>query len=202
MSKKNVIWFIGSNASGKTTQSKKFHEGVSDKSTKKIVNKKDQEGNRIFEYTIYDNSGHVGALRDNQCTGTDSLGTKDMVVQTYNKLCGIEHISFILLDPIMSTGKYVEFLRKFDSNIMLIHLHFPSVEDNLKRIDIRRSNKGVHKPMDPKTIENITRKNKTYLSLFNSMRDKVDCCLQINANESEEAIHIKVMEFVYENMLD
>lgn len=97
MIKKNVIFIIGSNASGKTTVAKMLHDKLGD--SKKQIIKGEIDGVE-YCYTSFGSVCHVGAVNDNQCTGTDTLSKKIQVETSYIMALNDEHSQIIILDPI------------------------------------------------------------------------------------------------------
>lgn len=197
---KNVIWIYGSNASGKTTQAKLIHEFLSDSVDKTIF--AGFEGGLKWEYTLYDNSVHIGGIRENQCTGTDTLPQKAQVILTYDEIMKRErNIDVIVLDPIMSTGQHVELLRKYKVNLLVVYLHFETAEDNFYRVIHRRYLKtGLIEDLADKTKENLARKQNNFYRLYERTKHLCDAHIKINAEEELEEIHFKILSFLNENM--
>jgi len=197
---KNVIWIYGSNASGKTTQARLIHESLSNSAEKTIFS--GFEGGLKWEYTLYDNSVHIGGIKDNQCTGTDTLPQKSQVILTYDEIMKREaSIDVIVLDPIMSTGKHIELLRKYSINLLVIYLHFETPEDNFYRVIHRRYIKsGIVEDLSDKTKENLAGKQRGFYSLYERTKHLCDAHIKINADEELEDIHLKILEFLSDNM--
>lgn len=197
---KNVIWLFGSNSSGKTTQARLIHESLSGSTEKQIF--AGFTDNLKWEYTLYNDTAHIGGMRENQCTGTDTLPLKAQVALTYDEIFKRQpDIDVIILDPIMSTGQHVELLRKHEINLLCIYLHFETAEDNFYRVIHRRYLKtGVVEDLSDKTKDNLSRKVNNFHRLYNRAKDLCDASIKINAEEELEDIHLKILGFLEKNM--
>lgn len=186
---KTVIWIIGSNSAGKTTLARKFHDHLSSK-PKQIIRGVEEGIN--YCYTSFGDVCHVGAINDNQCTGTDTLGKKENVECSFLMCLLDESSKYIILDPIMSTGKYVSMLHQFDCKVILIYLHFDHEIDNFRRVQIRRQNKtGKTGELAEKTKDNLRRKMKIFSNLYEKAKLHCFKSVKIDANLSSKEIFAK-----------
>jgi adenylate kinase family enzyme len=179
---KIVIWIIGSNSSGKTTQSRLLHGslGVSDQ----IIS---NDGDAYISY-YGETISHVGKVGDNQCTGTDTLQTKAAIRASY--LLALEHSNVVILDGIMATGQWYEMIREADVKLLTVLLHFNSDQANFNRVIQRRRNKGRDvDDLDDKTKENLRNKIGTFKRLFDKVTDRSDRSIMIDADMDAEEIH-------------
>ncbi len=201
---KNIVWIIGSNSSGKTTQSKLIHKNCNGNGDKTItplpfINSKFEED--LTYYTIYQKTAHVGKVEDTQCTGTDSLNTKDKIEMAY--LCLIdENVETIVIDGILATGTWCDMIHQvrpeYDIKTNIILLNFDSPEANFKRLRQRRANKSGLDVKDiileEKTQENVANKLKTFRSIFERTKSQFNVSLEINADLSESQIHNLIVQ--------
>ncbi len=208
MGKSKVLWIIGGNASGKTTQSKLLHQKLSGDKYKHIVqfefiNSKNNVDKT--SYTLYQNSAHVGAMRDNQCTGTDSLSTKDQIEMSYLTLMDNFKMNYVLIDGIMSTQSWVEMiLQAQPDETYLVLLTFDKIEDNLKRVQERRFIKNQTfingmkylEPLKDKTISNVTGKWRGFYSLFMRVHKQFTAYKIIDATLSREKINNEILKLI------
>lgn len=199
-----VVWIIGANATGKTTQSKLLHFALNLNSNKVIselhfINSKGEVDKTSF--TLYDNSAHVGALRDNQCTGTDSLSTKDQIEMAYLSISS----PLIVIDGIMATGSWVDMIKQVnDIETYIILLNFDKLEDNLERVQERRWQKKpttanghkCYEELNEKTIKNITGKWRGFYSLYCKVYNQFDHYTMIEATLSKEEINKQILNFI------
>lgn len=195
MPKIKVVWLIGSNASGKSTQAKLLHKHFSTK-PKDIVS---MEVDGIsFSFTDFGKSAHVGEIGNNQCTGTDTLGKKQQVELSYFTCVNcLPEVEYVILDPIMSTGKYVDLIREYDVELYLVLLNFNTPEANCRRVQSRRFNKtGVMEELTENTKKNIENKRKNFLRLFNRVCDLCDGSMLINAELNEKTIHQHILKLI------
>lgn len=193
---KKVIWIIGGNAAGKTTQARMFHDTFGTEE-KEIVNFNIDGIDSSLTY--YGKTAHVGAIKDAQCSGTDTLGKKQQIELAFDQCIDIEGVDYVVLEPIMGSGSYIQMFRKFDVKIYIILLYYSTLEQNLERLQQRRSAKG--RPLEEfreRTKHNVESKRKNFISLFNRVKDQCDASLKISATLSAEEIHHKIANFVYE----
>lgn len=194
---KTVIWFIGSNSSGKTTQCRMLHEHIS--GFNKKIHKGVTENEVEWVYTTFGKTSHVGAVNDNQCTGTDTLPLKVNVEASYLKCLMDSKSDYVLLDPIMSTFQYVEMLRQFPIKLYLVYLHFETAEENFDRVIKRREQKTQkfgEIVLSDKTKENISRKQQNFYNLYNKAKHECDKHILVNANDKPRKIHKQIRKLL------
>jgi adenylate kinase family enzyme len=211
--KAKLIWFLGSNASGKTTQSKLLHEALSDPTSKKLIT--ENFGEVELKATIFDNSCHVGHLKDNQCTGTDTINTKSGIDLSFCYLLS-QNPKYIIVDGIMCTSTWLDIFTQFPDSvdIIVILLQFPTVEDNLKRVVERRVCKMIEKGgndgadiadfdytveyefdnLEQKTIKNVSGKFKGFKSMFEKVKTSCKYSVEIDASLHQDEIHVKILQ--------
>ncbi len=146
--------------------------------------------NKTTIATEYQITGHVGAMGNNQCTGTDTISKKEMIREGYELLLN-KGVKLIIIDGIMATTTWLDFLKNDKSKLMVVLLDFPTVEDNLERVIQRRIKK---KPKDElKIIESITEKTmanlegkiKGFRSLYNKVIPYSDAVLKLEFNDPD-----------------
>ena len=196
-----TLWIIGSNGSGKTTQAKLLHQIEPNSSP--IYKTSSLAGSTIC-YTEFGPSHlvcNVGWVKDNQCTGVDSLSTREQIEKSYQKALFSQN-KIIIVDGIMATGTWLNFLRNDKTKLIVILLHFESTIQNAKRIQQRRANKenGVVRPIEEKTFKNLEGKIKGFKSMFDKAKQVADESLQINANLPEQEIHEAICKLIFETI--
>jgi uridine kinase len=129
-------------------------------------------------------------MGNNQCTGTDTISKKEMIREGYELLLN-KGVKLIIIDGIMATTTWLDFLKNDKSKLMVVLLDFPTVEDNLERVIQRRIKK---KPKDElKIIESITEKTmanlegkiKGFRSLYNKVIPYSDAVLKLEFNDPD-----------------
>jgi thymidylate kinase len=77
----------------------------------------------------------------------------------------------------MATGTWIEFLKKPDNAVWIIHLAVQE-EEHLNRLRKRRAEKKGMRPedveMSEKTRQNVATKRKTFSNLYRKMKPLVD----------------------------
>ncbi len=209
-----TIWFIGSNAVGKTTQAALLHLHLREAYQPDFVSKiqefqlgeelkKHQMGIGVVEckYTVVSPvSVNLGAfnhpmtsqegVKTNDCCGTDNLQTKVQIIKSYEAAKKLYPI--VVVEGIMATGQWINFL-KTDNKLMLILLDCPE-ETNFKRLRARRAHRlkvGIDEViLSERTQENLTGKLRGFRSLFDRMKPHVDVALSLDTSElSIQEIH-------------
>ena len=190
--KKITLWLLGSNASGKTTQAKKLHSlfGTSQPKFNEFV----LNGQKCCYTEFKGGIANVGWVKDNQCAGTDSLATREKIEQSYTRALLSPSTKIVIVDGIMATGRWVDFLKNDKSLLFVVLLDFESVITNAKRIQQRRAAKdgGVIKPLDEKTLKNIEGKIKNFRRMFERVSEVADLNMSINARQDIEEIHSQI----------
>lgn len=214
MNKKTIIWFLGSNASGKTTQSKLLHK-VFGNDEKKSYHMND--GFNKIKYTTFGNNiGHVGLVGDNQCTGTDTIGDKNSLEASL--LFCLSECEIVLVDGIMATFQWLNLFQQFlnTAKVDVILLQFPTLEDNLKRVCERRVYKDIEKggndgadimdfdmlvdykisKLEEKTKKNVGSKFKGFKTMFEKAKPFCNKTIEINASQTIDEIHNQILNFI------
>lgn len=204
---------MGSNASGKTTQSKLLHSVLSD-SGKELISESLSDDLNV-KATIFSNSAHVGHLKDNQCTGTDTINSKNNVDASFcHILCNYD-VNYIIVDGILCTATWLDIFKQFPEqiDILVVLLQFPTLEQNLRRVVERRVYKKIDQGgndqgdiemfehfvefgienLEPKTLKNVSSKFKGFKSMFEKVKSNCQYSLEINASLSEEEINIEIL---------
>lgn len=226
MTKKKVIWFIGSNATGKTTQSKLLHKAINDDDESKLFVEyefEDGEVSSTIKVTQYNHSGHVGFLKDNQCTGTDTINSKSAIDATFCYLLDVNHIDVIIVDGIMATSTWFDIFNQFPDlvDIHIVLLQFPTLEDNLQRVITRRLDKEIAKSdgsieqdhellkgmeerlmdeLNEKTFKNVSSKFTGFKSMYEKLKHRCWKCVEIDANLPVLTIHGKIFNFIQDDL--
>jgi len=201
-----TVWLIGSNASGKTTQARLLHQLQIN--TKPIYRESYmgnlKENPERLCYTEFEEKlvCNIGWVKNNQCTGTDSLHTRLQVEHSYKKAIQSWN-KIIIVDGIMATGQWLNFLRNEDTKLLVVLLHFVELEDNILRIQQRRQAKhgGELPSLDDRTIKNITGKIKGFKSMFDKASEVADKSLLLNAVQPENIIHGYICDSIF-NLID
>lgn len=197
---KKVIWIIGSNCSGKTTQSKLIHKNLNKSKYKQIINvlftnSLNEDDNTFI--TLYDTTCHVGKVEDNQCTGTDSLSTKDKIEMSYLDLILNHDKNIVLIDGVLATSLWSGIINQvkpmFNIETSVYLLDYKTNEANYARLRQRRANK-TGKPvesivLEEKTLLNVAGKIKGFRSMFEKVKDDFNVSCIIDAELPIAEIH-------------
>lgn len=214
---KILIWIMGSNASGKTTQSKLIHEALSGKEKELITEQ--LFGSVVVKATLFENSSHIGHLKDNQCTGTDTINSKEGVDASFCYLLLNSSTSYIVVDGILCTAQWLSIFKQFPNvKILVILLQFPTLEQNLRRVVERRVYKKIEaggndladimdfemfvemgiENLEEKTLKNVGSKFKGFKSMYEKVKPECDYCIEIDASLSIEEIHVEILQKIAE----
>jgi adenylate kinase family enzyme len=211
---KKIIWFLGSNATGKTTQAKLLHESF--KSAGKIQYQF-QEGQEKIKYTTFGKSiGHVGLVGDNQCTGTDTINSK--AAMEISLIYCLNECDIVIVDGIMATATWVDIFTQFPKTVQVfvVLLQFSTLEENLQRIILRRFDKVLsqHPPdsidqelmdelegalideFNEKTLLNVNSKYKGFKTMFDKVKDRCSDSIEIDASQDANQIHKEILNFL------
>lgn len=198
---------IGSNSSGKTSQAKLIHQNLNNTATKTIkeinfTNSKDEEDKTFV--TIFDRTAHVGKLENTQCTGTDTLNSRDKVEMAYLYLIMSTNIEVIVLDAILSTGTWPEMIhqvktkQKIQSYLFL--LNYSSPEANYARLRQRRAKKNglpvESIDLSDNTQDNVAGKLKGFKNMFEKVKGEFDYATEIDADFPIERIHKMITQII------
>lgn len=192
MENKDVIttWFIGSNACGKTTQAKLLHKAFQSK--EKIVIKTPE-----FKITDFGLICNLGVVNDNQCSGADTLSGMNQFVRSYEEALDTE-AGLIVVDAIMATGQFLNFLKNKKSYLLTVLLDFEDVHQNVTRVILRRQKKRPGKVIqfNGKTLENLQRKIQVFRNLYRKAEVVSDYAIKINAERPMMEIHNEVLKAI------
>jgi hypothetical protein len=197
-----VFWLIGSNACGKSTQARKICEELSDGGLMRYkISKMGKDSEEYYEYTtfipgIYGvDIANLGRITNQQCSGTDTLGKKQHIINSYLQAC--EDSDVIVIDSIMATAQFYEFIRQKDVILFTVLLDYLDPEDNFSRLKLRRAKKKAIRvedvELDEKTKINVSGKIRGFKSLFDRVKVKSDIAMCIPATNSIDDIFIEIM---------
>jgi len=181
-----VIWIIGGNSVGKTTQARLFHDYFSElagEQTKPELVKWTEQGVEL-KFTLFNSfSANLGDLTTNQCGGTDTLNTKHQIVESFNE--ALKQRPVVIVEGIMATGQWIHFLKTKETRVFLFYLSMTD-KQNFNRLRKRRAEKqGVEWTtieLKEKTMDNLSGKLRGFESLYNRMKDLVDESYKINVD--------------------
>lgn len=200
---KLAIWIIGGSSVGKTTLAFQIHKFVAKITDSQITPKVIGWGNRDREFMftkMSKYSANLGEFGHTACGGTDTLSTKDRIKNSYLK--AIENSPIVIIEGIMATGTWIEFLKDENNKVFLIHLDI-SPEENFKRLRRRRAEKlkieQENVCLAPKTLDNLSLKLRNFRNLYRKMSSQVDYRLQINC---EVLTPERTIEIVQQYMID
>lgn len=190
---KLFIWLIGTNGSGKTTQAKMFHNFACEQTQQIDINNGEV---KISHWGC--KIAHVGLIGKNQCTGTDTLNTKEQIKNSFLKACDLADI--VVVDGIMATGTWYDDIFKFkkteDCIYVLVNLHYFNEKEMIERLKKRRFLKEGVAEISDDTIEKIKTKNKGFFRLFEKQKSFFDISLQIDASLKENVIFDKILHSI------
>lgn len=183
MEKKLTIWFLGSNATGKTTQCAKIHLMFRDMCDQpdfvSEVRFFEVDGIKYSYTKVSPISANLGVfnhpltsgegIKTNDCCGTDRLSTKAQIVAAYVDAISDPDIQVVTVDAIMATGQFIEFLRNDESKLLTILLDCTE-NTNFKRLAERRAKKAGINPSEivlaEKTQKNLSTKLNNFRNTF------------------------------------
>lgn len=195
-----VFWLIGSNASGKTTQASFLHNFFADDIRQYHEGTQDEIS---YKFTTYGRISNVGFVKENQCTGTDTLKNKDEVRLSYLKAC--EKSQMVVVDGIMATYQWLDMFKENNNAfIYVILFDFNDVQDNLLRVRQRKAAKDKtdwkEYVLNDTTVSNVSSKFKGFKSLFNKVKSSVDLNLSVNAMDKKSIITEQIINHLYKNL--
>lgn len=180
------IWIIGGSGVGKTTLAVNIHNFFkkiyADECKTKVFGF--GEDNKEFLYTeVSPFSANLGILSNSQCSGTDTLSTKERIKNSF--FLAKKNYPVVIIEGIMATGTWIDWIKEHeDVELFTIHITI-SDEENLKRLKIRRSKKKQCSPeeiiIEQKTKDNLSGKIRGFASLFGRVKHKSDYFLEINS---------------------
>lgn len=202
--RKIAVWFIGGNSAGKTTQARMLHDHfryVAGDIIPPILfeytkdgwgagNAKRSEVHHFFT-KMGSFSSNLGNLKGNACSGTDNLSTKEQIMFAYN--VALRHTPVVVIEGIMATGQWIEFIKKENVIVYLVHLTLTedALFDRLKQRRATKRGQSIESvEIAPKTRENMLGKLKGFKSLFDRMKSRVDLSREIDSTKlNKEQIH-------------
>lgn len=196
---KMVIWFIGSSASGKTTQSRMLHElfresSESNEKPELCVRPGEFKYSWMNPYSI-----HIGDLINPiACAGTDTLKNKSELETTFKEAMKRNNL-FIVVDGILSTGQWIDIFKTDRTEVLLIHLKV-NIDNNLVRLRQRRAKKKGIPPQEveitPETKLSLEGKIKSFQSLYDRMKEHCVDAIEIDTNKlNVDQIHNVICNF-------
>lgn len=203
-----VVWFIGSNATGKTTQAAMLHNWMRRGEMHELVITRFGDNNKncfttLSEFTVNlgkfvhplilpKDSGH----KPLECCGTDTLSTKKQIMESFHEACN--HSPIVVVEGVMATGQWIKFLKNDETEVALIHIDL-DLQTNLERL-IERRRKKQDLPVDyqlkEKTIKNIGGKVRGFTSMFDKLAPQVDYSLRIDGTNTIVNIHDSITDFI------
>lgn len=195
MSKQTIIWILGTNAVGKTSLSRNIHKYYNNTPNYKLINTPERVGRAGI--TLFQNTAHVGFLEDGVATGgSDMISKKVDFERSVNFALAFKKVKIIVLDALMATGQWKEFLRKEDIELITIHL-FCSESENIKRLIKRRTEKypdDIEKQqVSEYTASKVFSKRRYYFNLFKWAEEYSDVAIEIDTTkikDHEELFHL------------
>ena len=205
---KYVVWFLGANASGKSTLSAKVQLELRKLYPRHAPASVDflYDGEELLTRTsrVSANLGkfnhpilYQDPIKTNACCGTDTLPKKEMIEKALG-ISGYEpnNIKFIFVEGIMATRQWLKLMPR-GYKILLVLLDI-ELEYCLGRLIHRRSEKKGLEPSEvldsltEKTIENISGKINGFRRMFNDLKLERDItttlCYRIDDDfDSDEA---------------
>src|SRR5690606_7019990 len=109
--RKLVIWFIGGNSVGKTTNANLIHHFFKDivGGERKVIEWIEED--KKCAYTQMNLlSSNLGIFGKTACGGTDTLNSKFQIRRSFEE--ALEASEAVIVEGIMATGTWVEFLRR------------------------------------------------------------------------------------------
>ncbi len=208
--KKVIIWILGALSSGKTTQNKKLLETFGDVEPEYI-----KDANTTYAFTTYGTIASLGEINDSQCCGLDRVSSK-------LKNVGVEHsidrafmhgCSMVIVESIMSSSKWTEFLGKFNAELLIVHLGI-SFEENVRRLKWRKYskiNKEVDRDMDTikylqeeltdANYEFIRKTRMQYRNIFDKEKELGQHnYLDVDGERNLEEINEEILKFIYNSI--
>lgn len=222
--KKIVIWLLGSNGSGKTTQCKNildYFNGLPKNKPTPELKTKYVDSVMKSCYTVYRGSGVavLGVLGKNQCTGLDSVYSKigaDGVVESLKNALNDKEVQIILVECVFGTFSWYEnwVKAKLRDKFKLIFIHLEmSLWENYRRIQWRRAKKlGVTNwkdiELEDTVYKNVGNKNRETRVIYQKLagqheKSKVklaDIAVQFKAMAEEESLSFSIITFIENNI--
>lgn len=195
---KVVVWLIGSNGVGKTTQTKSLLKmGSEDELNVISGNKKtDQE----FRYTKSGFVAALGTVSDKDCCGCDTLKNKAQIRLSYLNAIDDKDVNIVVIDGIMSTNTWIEFIRERDVKLIVVHFSI-NLENNVLRVLQRRGIESLDDIEDEKLMSlasNLEGKIGGFKKQFTTQKNNADASLEVEFDEDRTKITEKIIDLIYE----
>ncbi len=196
MTKNLIIWLIGGNSVGKTTQARRIHSylgGLTNESFDPQIVKWIENEKKCCYTLMSPLSANLGELAKTACGGTDTLNSKFQIQRSLEEVRKVREV--VIIEGIMATGQWIDFLATSNTVLLTILLDV-SEDNNFRRLRQRR---GAKMGIDPsevqisvKTQENLSSKLRGFRSLFSraSQRSNYSMSLDTNVLTIEEVTHL------------
>lgn len=206
-----VIWFIGANAAGKTTQAALLHKYFRDvfDEGKQHLNKyvKEERNGTLVSYTVLSPvSTNVGkfnhpitsVVEDNTTAtcGTDTINKKEQIIASFE--AALAETPIVIMEGVMATGTWIDFLKRKGVELVLIHMEMDT-EDTLARLLARRAEKTgkteleMFEQLQEKTIKNIDGKVRGFRSMYKKLSPLADYAFSVDATKDANWIHYDIL---------
>lgn len=196
--KKHIVWILGTNASGKTSLSRNVHK-INNTDTSKY--RKILTPGRIGRcgITLFENTAHIGFLEAHAATnGSDMISKKADMRRTIEFALSLNQVKVVVLDALMSTSTWREFLRRDDIILTVVHV-FCEEKENVERLRRRRIEKYPDDP-DKQIVTDVTAgkvwsKRKYFFNLFDWTMEYSDVGCEIDTT------HVPSSDFLFQILL-
>lgn len=178
----NVIWILGSIASGKTSLNKSLLNSLGDEKPKLI-----ERDNCVF--THYGLISSLGIINESQCCGLDRVSSRLKNQGIENSLVEALKVSeWVIVESIMSASTWVDFLRNHADKLVMVHL-YASFEATVNRLKLRKFEKLKHSDrpdwvrdidLSDANYEFIRKTRMQYKSIYDKYNSKADSCIEID----------------------
>lgn len=214
-----IIWFIGSNATGKTTQAALLHlyfRRLFDEEKKNHLNRYVQKvvDGIPVKYTLLStvsaNIGHfnhpiTSELEDKttMTCGTDTINKKEQIKKSVE--LALREVPIVVVEGVMATATWIDFLAGKDKELILIHMSL-DLETNLKRLLQRRSNKkqidfkDSLEALTEKTLKNIEGKVRGFKGMFEKLKKEADVAFSVDASKSAQWVHFNIVKKIKQSL--
>ena len=208
VTKQLAIWIIGTNSSGKTSLARFLHSELQEVAgyrrwDSRYIKWPHETSGKYCGYTKFSPyTANLGKLDVTACGGTDTLNSKAQVIESLN--VANEKVPIVILEGIMSTATYIDFLKTDRRMVYLVHLDVDE-EANLSRLRARRGLKAGISPskveITPETQEKLASKRKTFRNLYDKMESRVDASIQLKTeNLTPRQVEKKVWKHFFDFM--
>ena len=209
-----IIWLIGSNASGKTTQAalihKHFRKLFKDDYLPRFKMVMMDDEMKTFWTDTSSATANVGIFKHpiiydgqkpTECSGTDTLSKKVQIQKAFEVACDERPI--VIVEGVMATGTWIDFIKQPNNKVILLLMDI-SVKEDLIRIQKRRAKrKGVdwqEIKITDKTEKNITGKVSGFKRMFEKLKPRVDESYIIDGEQSIKKIQKQIRKIIKNNL--